>query len=579
MKRESNIIQKFLFLVIAILAVILVAVMIRKGFTMHQDNLRQEELNVRNQEVQSEIDDIQMQIKELSGDGEALKKFLDEKINNTDNKENNISEQQEIPAKQPEKEVEEVMSESIITDVDADETDNMVSVTANEQETPIGPIVIPEKARPEVKEESVSVNDAIIINETEKPIFEPDLEPVSGNASEQEDTVSTNGIGGYAKEDSISGNAVVDGKVIPFQNINSSYVETMYINGEDRAQISRNNIDFSSVKIACLGDSITAGSNLNNLEDYEQYSYPSILKNILNIKEVYNLGIGGSSYGRYWDKAFVDRYKEIPEDSDIILVMGGTNDGFAASVDELGNSNERKPRTFYGDVDELMKGLKKDYPNAKVIFATPLPNVLQDYLMSQRDYLLPQSVYVNAIKELAAEHNIQVIDLYNSNLLNTHDAQVISTYMPDGVHGNPAGYQILAEHFASEIIKNVEEEGLYQGTVSGNSSFDNSVSGNEAMDDSISGNSVIDNSVSNNAIVGNENTSNKAKKEEILTEEEKQLIEENNKKIADDAMIITPKPVEKPQENKNNSSSGIKEPEPEEPQINYEYQGEAIVIQ
>ncbi len=579
MKRESNIIQKFLFLVIAILAVILVAVMIRKGFTMHQDNLRQEELNVRNQEVQSEIDDIQMQIKELSGDGEALKKFLDEKINNTDNKENNISEQQEIPAKQPEKEVEEVMSESIITDVDADETDNMVSVTANEQETPIGPIVIPEKARPEVKEESVSVNDAIIINETEKPIFEPDLEPVSGNASEQEDTVSTNGIGGYAKEDSISGNAVVDGKVIPFQNINSSYVETMYINGEDRAQISRNNIDFSSVKIACLGDSITAGSNLNNLEDYEQYSYPSILKNILNIKEVYNLGIGGSSYGRYWDKAFVDRYKEIPEDSDIILVMGGTNDGFAASVDELGNSNERKPRTFYGDVDELMKGLKKDYPNAKIIFATPLPNVLQDYLMSQRDYLLPQNVYVNAIKELAAEHNIQVIDLYNSNLLNTHDAQVISTYMPDGVHGNPAGYQILAEHFASEIIKNVEEEGLYQGTVSGNSSFDNSVSGNEAMDDSISGNSVIDNSVSNNAIVGNENTSNKAKKEEILTEEEKQLIEENNKKIADDAMIITPKPVEKPQENKNNSSSGIKEPEPEEPQINYEYQGEAIVIQ
>ena len=42
------------------------------------------------------------------------------------------------------------------------------------------------------------------------------------------------------------------------------------------------------MKIACLGDSITSGSNMDNLDNYQQYSYPSVLKNILNAKEVYN---------------------------------------------------------------------------------------------------------------------------------------------------------------------------------------------------------------------------------------------------------------------------------------------------
>ena len=298
----------------------------------------------------------------------------------------------------------------------------------------------------------------------------PEEETVSGNGEgavesqlPEEGTVSGNVTGdGY---ETISGNAVVDGKVIPFRyedaqmtlearrNIRSSYAETEQTNGEDRFIINNNTYDFSGMTIACLGDSITEGSNLDKMENYQQYSYPSVLKNILQAKEVYNLGIGGSSYGRYWDQAFVDRYKEIPKDTDIILVMGGTNDGFAASEKELGSLAEKKPKTFYGDVDELMRGLKADYPEAKIIFITPLPNVLHDYLRVQRNYLLPQKVFANAVKELAAQYDIDVIDLYNSNLLDTHDAQVISTYMPDGVHCNADGYTLLAEHLGAELIR------------------------------------------------------------------------------------------------------------------------------
>ena len=432
----------------------------------------------------------------------------------------------------------------------------------------------------------------------------PEEETVSGNGEgavesqlPEEGTVSGNVTGdGY---ETISGNAVVDGKVIPFRyedaqmtlearrNIRSSYAETEQTNGEDRFIINNNTYDFSGMTIACLGDSITEGSNLDKMENYQQYSYPSVLKNILQAKEVYNLGIGGSSYGRYWDQAFVDRYKEIPKDTDIILVMGGTNDGFAASEKELGSLAEKKPKTFYGDVDELMRGLKADYPEAKIIFITPLPNVLHDYLRVQRNYLLPQKVFANAVKELAAQYDIDVIDLYNSNLLDTHDAQVISTYMPDGVHGNPAGYQILAEHLASRVIRIMEEDRASQSTVSGNQVEGQGI----VVDESVSGNGAGETpqpGATNGNETGNQPLQDgKWIEEEIKSEEERvmeaQQAEENAQKAAQEGMVVEPVPQESQTPAAEGQTEGMQDgsgnTEAEEPVREYEYGGEAIVIQ
>ncbi len=233
----------------------------------------------------------------------------------------------------------------------------------------------------------------------------------------------------------------------------TSLEETLEVNQADRECLAECTLDFSGKKIACLGDSITAASNLDNLEDYQQYSYPARLKELLGAEEVTNLGIGGSSIGRYWADAFADRYQEIPEDTDIILVMGGTNDGFCVSEAEFGSLEQREARTFCGDLDELMRGIKENYPDAMVFFATPLPNILHDYLRSERSYLLPQKDFADVILTLADEYGFQVVDLYNSNILDSHDANIVEEYMPDGVHCNPQGYQILAEHFAAEIVR------------------------------------------------------------------------------------------------------------------------------
>ena len=445
----------------------------------------------------------------------------------------------------------------------------------------------------ETEEDTVSGNGTAGTEGSGESSGEAGEDTVSGNgtAGTGADTVSGNTADYMEEAETISGNAVVNGQVIPFERdeaeptleqrrkIRSSYLETLQINGEDRAVLDSSSYDFSDVRIACLGDSLTEGSNLDKMENYQQYSYPSVLKNLLNAEEVYNLGMGGSSYGRYWDNAFVDRYHAIPQDADIILVMGGTNDGFAASEKELGSLQEKKKRTFYGDVDELMQGLKRDYPNAKIVFATPLPNVLHDYLRAQRSELLPQSLYAKAIKELADQYQIEVIDLYNSNILDTHDAQVIANYMPDGVHGNPEGYRILAEHIASELIEIAERGGLENGsagTVSGNA-----VSGADAMtpaEGMVPDGTPAEGMPEQAAETVSPEERQRAEAERLARErEEAERAAENNRKVAADAMVIAPVPDAVPAQPASPETALPGEmPVPED---NYQYDGEAIVIQ
>lgn len=299
---------------------------------------------------------------------------------------------------------------------------------------------------------------------------------VSGN-SVSDNTVSDNTVSGNTvSENQVSGGGIslttVSGNILVRPTLRerrleqSSYMETVEWNEADQVVIGQSTLDFSDKKIACLGDSITQAANLESMEDYQQYSYPTKLTEILGAEEVVNLGIGGSSIGRYWQDAFVDRYMDIPEDTDLILVMGGTNDGFCLHRENVGNFEERSPRTLIGDLDELMRGLKENYPDAEVVFVTPLPNVLHDILRKDRPELMSQRVIVDSMIALAREYEFDVIDLYDSNLLDSHDAAVISNYMPDGVHCNPDGYQILAEHIAADLIRlqdsQAEEETDYK---------------------------------------------------------------------------------------------------------------------
>lgn len=231
--------------------------------------------------------------------------------------------------------------------------------------------------------------------------------------------------------------------------IRSSYEETLAINQQDQAVIAASTLDFSNMKIAFLGDSITAGVN-------GATPYPYLVKELLGVKEVYNLGQGGSTIATIdGSAAMTERCNDIPADADIIVVMGGTNDNFYQPSWKFGfmTWETKGEGTFCGELQLLMKKFKWSYPNAKVLFLTPPSNSKIDELRAKDKSLQDQSVYAEAINYIGAEQGIEVIDLFNLNFLNSHDATVLSTWMNDEVHPNSYGNKILAEKVAAEIIK------------------------------------------------------------------------------------------------------------------------------
>ncbi len=445
--------------ILSLMAVLVAAVGMRLYDTyvinkkMESEIRQQEEVRSRNREAHDRVQEMRQEIEELSGDRGKLGQFLEE----------------------IRMDFEEAIPVTSMMGVDTGgmsgnrERSEEPGISAFEEATSIsGNMISMSDNTTDVSDNKMSVSDnAGSVSDNQVISDSTRSETVSGNGTISGNAAIISGNSAVSENQLVSGNMLdllpkiemVSPKVTLAQRrqVRSSLEETLLVNWEDQACLEERGVDFSGKKIACLGDSITAAANLEGEAGYLSYSYPSVLKELLGAEEVYNLGIGGSSIGRYWSDAFVERYTQIPEDVDIIIVMGGTNDGFCLAEKEFGSLTERRPWTFCGDLDELMRGLKENYPDADIFFATPLPNILQDYLMRERIYLLPQKNVADMILTLSAAYDFHVIDLYNSNILDSHDADIVADYMPDGVHANKAGYRILAEHIAAELVRYYEQ--------------------------------------------------------------------------------------------------------------------------
>lgn len=440
-----------------------------------REQQEQEQVLSRNREANERVLEMREEIQELSADRERLGQFLEELQMAEPEEVIPVSMMVEMSGEQPESGMTGGRQECGMADELPEQemtlmSDDMMYVLDNipslsENDT-ISGNTLSLSGNDAVSENTLSLsgNDAVSENTLS----------LSGNDAVSENALSLSGNDAVSENTpNLSGNDAVSGNMTDLlpkiemvypettlaerRQIRSSLEETLLVNQEDQMCLEERHMDFADIKIACLGDSITAAANLEGQENYPACSYPAVLQELLGAEKVVNLGIGGSTIGRYWSNPFVERYREIPQDTDIIIVMGGTNDGFCLSEKEFGTLTERKPRTFCGDLDELMRGLKENYPQAAIYFVTPLPNILQDYLMRERSYLLPQSDLVNVMLTLAAEYDFRVIDLYNANLLDSHDADIVTNYIPDGVHANETGYRILAQHIAAEIVR--QEEG------------------------------------------------------------------------------------------------------------------------
>ena len=249
--------------------------------------------------------------------------------------------------------------------------------------------------------------------------------------------------------------------------VRSSYEETMAVNALDKMVIENSGIDFSQVKITVMGDSLTEGSNLDD-EEKAQYNWPKQLQDILGCKEVVNLGIGGSTVSScVTHSPMCVRWDDIAKDSDIIIVMGGSNDMLFENKWQFGEIeyDKRMNRdTFCGDLDHMLSSMEWTYREhndenyCKMIYINPPSTILQDAVYAVNpENMIHQRDFALAINTIAPEYGFEVIDMYNNNILNSHDPDINAAYVYDGIHCNKEGYRILAEHVASQIIQRIEQ--------------------------------------------------------------------------------------------------------------------------
>jgi len=193
------------------------------------------------------------------------------------------------------------------------------------------------------------------------------------------------------------------------------------------------------VRVACLGNSITFGSGVENRA---ANCYPNQLQRMLGEKyEVQNFGVSGATLLNLGDKPFMkeNAYKEALQfKPEIVVIKLGTNDSKPQNWEEYKSY-------FIRDYKSLITSFRTANPQVKVFVCLPVPAFGEAFGIREkviRDDILP------LVKAIAAEEKAILIDLYNP-LLNDGDL------FPDKIHPNAKGAKKIAE-LVFEVIKGIK---------------------------------------------------------------------------------------------------------------------------
>lgn len=208
-------------------------------------------------------------------------------------------------------------------------------------------------------------------------------------------------------------------------------------------------MDIRGKKLAFLGDSITEGVGPSSLENV----YWKILERNTGAK-CFGYGISGSRIAKQRipgpypesERHFSTRVAEMIPDADIVVVFGGVND-FGHGDAPFGTHADRTEDTFCGAVHLLMEKLVDRYPEAAIVFMTPMHCADEDditYTCYGARRCGNLRMYADAIIEAAAYYAIPVLDLYRTSGIQPRVDALRQRYMPDGIHPNDAGNARIA---------------------------------------------------------------------------------------------------------------------------------------
>ncbi|NBC65069.1 MAG: hypothetical protein GVY07_05315 [Bacteroidetes bacterium] len=202
-----------------------------------------------------------------------------------------------------------------------------------------------------------------------------------------------------------------------------------------------------SLKIACIGDSITFGARVS---DPSEDSYPAELQKLYGGEQVIvrNFGIGGATMLKFGTPNVWQVLEDVQEyQPDIVTIMVGTNDTVGPPRHNWENIDD-----FESDYKSYISQLKKIPTSPEIFLMSPtdmnletpgLPSERIVNLESRRPRLWDLKYRIERIAEYEGVHFMDMTTAFeNKPGLFTEE---------DGVHPNAEGYEALAREIYNGI--------------------------------------------------------------------------------------------------------------------------------
>lgn len=193
-----------------------------------------------------------------------------------------------------------------------------------------------------------------------------------------------------------------------------------------------------TIKIACIGNSITYGSGVANRE---KNAYPGQLQSLLGTSyEVENFGVSGATLLKKGDKPYwkTEGYAgALKFGPDIVFIKLGTNDSKKQNRLFLGD--------FESDLTELIQSFKTRNSEARIVLLLPLPSFAEDATKIWNPVIKDE--IIPAIQKVAYATENEVIDLYQLFVDR-------SDLLPDKIHPSGLGASLIAQRLYEVVARN-----------------------------------------------------------------------------------------------------------------------------
>ena len=208
------------------------------------------------------------------------------------------------------------------------------------------------------------------------------------------------------------------------------------------------------IRVACVGDSITFGSQLTNRE---ADSYPVRLGQLLGpLYDVRNFGVSGATLLSKGNKPYIKQpaHKDaLAFKPDILIILLGTNDSKHPMDGETNKvpNNWQYKADYRADYAGLIGEFRQVNPSVKVYLCYPPPAFSHRYGINNQTI---HEEIIPLITKVAGEQRANIIDL------NTTFGTRKDLFFADGIHPNATGDRVMATAIYIALTGKIPQTGV-----------------------------------------------------------------------------------------------------------------------